>query len=236
MKEAELTSTKINQNRELYRTVAIRGSVLYFVIADLALIDPMYQYSLEYFIKLFKLRLTKAKKSEKFEERLQYLIEDITENVYVNICRGLFEKDKLIYSFLNTTSILRNSGKIDVSEWNIFLRGSLHDYSQETSPEAFIDNATWQKIMALEEAHYHFRDIGKTFKNKDYIQIWKQFYNSDNPQDEELPGEMQQTLSTFQKLMIIKVMREEKLIISVKKFVKEILGDKFIESPPFDLI
>ena len=29
--------------------MAIRGSVLYFVIAQLAEIDPMYQYSLKYF-------------------------------------------------------------------------------------------------------------------------------------------------------------------------------------------
>jgi len=34
--------------------------VIYFVIADLALIDPMYQYSLEFFIRLFKKRLEVA--------------------------------------------------------------------------------------------------------------------------------------------------------------------------------
>jgi dynein heavy chain len=42
MIEAEKTAKMINENRELYRSVARRGSVLYFVIADLALIDPMY--------------------------------------------------------------------------------------------------------------------------------------------------------------------------------------------------
>lgn len=42
MIEAEQTAKLINENRENYRMVARRGSVLYFVIADLALIDPMY--------------------------------------------------------------------------------------------------------------------------------------------------------------------------------------------------
>ena len=42
MIEAEQTSKMINENRENYRIVARRGSVLYFVIADLGLIDPMY--------------------------------------------------------------------------------------------------------------------------------------------------------------------------------------------------
>merc|ERR1719399_310316 len=35
-----------------YIPVAVRGSILYFVIADLALIDPMYQFSLFYFLGL----------------------------------------------------------------------------------------------------------------------------------------------------------------------------------------
>lgn len=60
MVEAEKTSKMINENRENYRGVARRGSVLYFVISDLALIDPMYQYSLEYFGRLFNKRLEKS--------------------------------------------------------------------------------------------------------------------------------------------------------------------------------
>jgi len=43
--------------------VARRGSVLYFVVADLANIDPMYQYSLEFFTKLFVMRLEKSEKA-----------------------------------------------------------------------------------------------------------------------------------------------------------------------------
>ena len=53
MIEAEVTAKNIDENRENYRIVARRGSVLYFVVADLANIDPMYQYSLEFFTKLF---------------------------------------------------------------------------------------------------------------------------------------------------------------------------------------
>ena len=38
---------------QVYRPVPTRGSILYFVVADLAILDPMYQYSLSYFTKLF---------------------------------------------------------------------------------------------------------------------------------------------------------------------------------------
>lgn len=49
LKEAESTEVMINVAREKYRPVATQGSVMYFVIASLSEIDPMYQYSLKYF-------------------------------------------------------------------------------------------------------------------------------------------------------------------------------------------
>jgi hypothetical protein len=58
--EAEATTKLINETRESYRVVATRGSVIYFVIANLALVDPMYQYSLRFYKDLFNLRLKKS--------------------------------------------------------------------------------------------------------------------------------------------------------------------------------
>ena len=42
-------------------SIAIRGTVVYFVIADLAKVDPMYEYSLQYVKRLFNLSLEKSK-------------------------------------------------------------------------------------------------------------------------------------------------------------------------------
>ena len=38
--------------------------------------------------------------------------------------RGLFEKDKLVFSFMLCIEIMRNAGDISLEEWNFFLRGS----------------------------------------------------------------------------------------------------------------
>jgi dynein heavy chain len=52
--EAVKTEKEIDATRELYRPVAFRGSILFFVIAQLNVVDPMYQYSLAWFNALFR--------------------------------------------------------------------------------------------------------------------------------------------------------------------------------------
>ena len=55
---------QVNDYRNKYLSVAVRGTVLYFVISDLAGIDPMYQYSLQYFKKLFRSAVEQARQSD----------------------------------------------------------------------------------------------------------------------------------------------------------------------------
>lgn len=61
LKEAESTEQMINTAREKYRPVATQGSTMYFVIASLSEIDPMYQYSLKYFKQVSVLLLLLVK-------------------------------------------------------------------------------------------------------------------------------------------------------------------------------
>jgi len=42
MTDSIKVETIVNETREKYRIVAIRGSILYFVVSQLAGIDPMY--------------------------------------------------------------------------------------------------------------------------------------------------------------------------------------------------
>ena len=53
------------------RVVATRGSIIYFVIAGLSNIDPMYQYSLRFYKELFSIRLKRAEEHEDVSERLR---------------------------------------------------------------------------------------------------------------------------------------------------------------------
>lgn len=50
---AEKTEIEIAESREGYRAIAKHSSVLFFTIAELTNIDPMYQYSLSWFVNLY---------------------------------------------------------------------------------------------------------------------------------------------------------------------------------------
>ena len=91
MKDAEVTTREISTAREFYRPVATRGSILYFVIAGMAAVDSMYQYSLPAFSRVYNMRIERSTKSEVLDERIAILIDDLTRSFFANVCRGLFE-------------------------------------------------------------------------------------------------------------------------------------------------
>lgn len=50
---AEQTEKDIDITRMQYVPVAVNTQILFFCVADMAAIDPMYQYSLEWFVRIF---------------------------------------------------------------------------------------------------------------------------------------------------------------------------------------
>ena len=96
--EAKTTSIEIDKAREIYRPVAARASVLYFILNDLFKINPIYQFSLKSFNVVFHVAIERAVKSDDVAKRCENLTDCVTHSVYVYTTRGLFECDKLIFT------------------------------------------------------------------------------------------------------------------------------------------
>lgn len=129
---------------------------------------------------------------------------------------------------------MRRSGDITPDEWNVYLRGSSSEFKSFPNEIDYISDIIFHKLLGLEEAHFSFKDITKSFKDPSDASTWKKILTADNPLM-PLPPVYEDRLSHFQKLMLIKSIRGDKLTQACKRFVAAELGAKYIESPPFDL-
>ncbi len=76
-----------SQARAGYKAVAQTTSCLFFVISELGAIEPMYQYSLAWFVTLFEYTIAKADKSPVLARRIEGLIKHFQYSLYVQVCR-----------------------------------------------------------------------------------------------------------------------------------------------------
>ncbi|XP_008412159.1 dynein heavy chain 12, axonemal [Poecilia reticulata] len=230
---AEKTEIKIAESREGYRPIAKHSSILFFSIADLTNIDPMYQYSLNWFVNLYINSIQDSNKSKILERRLQYLIDHFTFNLYCNICRSLFEKDKLLFSFLLCCNLLLAKGELEHSEFMFLLTGGVGLQNTVPNPDSsWLQEKNWDEICRANELH-GLQGIKEAFINNPGD--FKPIHESKEPFSVSLPAPWCDQLSTLQKMIVIRCLRPDKMEPGMVKYVSSNLGKKFVQPPPFDL-
>ena len=193
----------------------------------------MYQNSLASIIDLFNDSIEKSEKSEDLEKRLETLIENISKNIYTNVCRGLFEAHKGIFSFLMSTSIKRKAKELDEEAWNYLLRGPgiVDTKQQDPSPDPIILNQyAWNLVKVVSAKLPKFEGLLENIR--DDIEAWHEFWLSADPLEEEIPYKWGEKLDEFEKLLMMKIWRPEKLMFAFTKYVQATMGDFYVESPP----
>ncbi|KAH9600450.1 Dynein heavy chain AAA lid domain [Trypanosoma melophagium] len=243
-KEANEKMKIITSTRDRYRDVAVRASVLFFVLADIARIDPMYQYSLQFFVKLVQHEVQATEKPKDYTEEdtnmlrdhLEKIISRLTLTTYEQICRGLFNKDKTILSLLICTSIQRHNRELLEDEWQYFIRASAlvpSDLPPQPQVLSFLSRQQWELTVALFRNVACFREFEKSLQ--DESESWKEFIQSEAPQDVKLPDDWNKKLNAFQRILLIRCFREEKLFFALTDYVDRTMGRRFVEPPPLSL-
>lgn len=194
--------------------LAIRGQRLFFVLDKLINVDPMYQYSLDYFRGIFRNAIKSIDEEEypkkEGKRRLGYFIKEFTHRLYKNVCRSLFEKDKLIYSFLITLEIMDQNKKDEVkkednkkggadnkdnhgeeaglnkNEIRWLLTGAVKvtcDRPNPSGENGWLSDIQWAAIEEMSQKFDSFKGFDSDFEK--YTSDWEKVYNDSNPHDEE---------------------------------------------------
>jgi dynein heavy chain len=232
MRESSSIEQEIQVQSELYRPVAKRASLLYFVVADLGEVDPMYQYSLQWFTKLFIRGVGSAKPSNVMEERIVNLNDFFTFSIYNNVCRSLFERHKLLFSFILCIKILQGENLVNPIQYRFLLSGIAPNSVQSKMPNSnWLESNVWNDLLALAGMN-EFKAIPESFHK--HLGAWQAIFDSTEPHRMTFPAPFEE-VKPLERLCLLRCLRRDKMELAMQDFITQFLGDKFIQPPPFDL-
>lgn len=235
LRDSLTAQNEIDLVREEYRPSAVRASILFFVLNSLSHVDPMYQYSLAAYIKLFENSVHLSKKSHELDQRIDNINDYHTYAVYRDTCQGLFARHKLLFAFLTTLKILTASDSLITTEVDFLLHGGVV-MNRKEQPEnpcpGWISSEAWDNLTELAKMPSFF---GLLQSIENMQRDWNTWYLSTEPEGEEMVAPWNTLLDSFQTMLIIRCLRKDRMLIVITNYVRSVMGDRYVEPPFLDL-
>ncbi|XP_034939850.1 dynein heavy chain 8, axonemal [Chelonus insularis] len=224
---ARNTEVEINAAREEFRPVAARGSVLYFLICDMAHVNCMYQTSLVQFLERFDLSLARSEKSPVTSRRINFIIEYLTYEIFKYKARGLYENHKYMFILLMALKIDLQRGSISHEEFQYFIKGGAALDLNAVQPKSckWITDMTWLNLVALSSLR-QFQYIISLVEASE--KVWKNWYDKEAPEEEVIPDGFN-NLDTFHRLLMIRAWCPDRTLSQSRKYIADSLGAKYAE-------
>jgi len=168
--------------------------------------------------------------------RVDLLSRTISYFVWDYTRRGLLDTDKLTVVSMICMKILVRAGKITPEERETLIRAP-PDPNPPAMPEnarSWLTETQWAQLKTLENMEA-FKKGGQLTQNIEQDSLgWKRWYSEERAETADLPRSARD-LTAFQRLFLLRVMRQDRIGSALSAFVIENLGQDFIEQPPFDM-
>ena len=92
----------------------------------------------------------------------------------------------------------------------------------------WISQIVWNAICDLEKMPNFVGIIGAFVHNS---KEWKRWFMSATPESDSLPGEWEQKCDRMRKMILLKIIRPDRVLFATTSFVSEKIGDFFINPP-----
>jgi dynein heavy chain len=214
----------------------------------------MYQYSLEFFRNIYKVTIRSGDKIEpklRGQAQRAYFIKEFTSNLYRNVSRSLFVKDKLLFSFLTCIAIMREVQEATVNSWGtglderslrFLMTGGTKVNLDKPNPAGedknnWLSDKMWASFEQMTDSLPCFKGFADSFAAD--LTSWNELYELSDPHAEEhqWPGKWND-LSILHKTVVMRILRPDKAVNMVQRLIvnEEELGRDYIIPPPFDMM
>ena len=168
--------------------------------------------------------------------RVVALCASVLRTTFGIVNRGIFERDKLTFAVQLCLRLGADTGDLSSALVRTFLIGPV--CSGDPGPLfgpllEWMPETMWPKVKALESSGGIFSKIA--FDMASASDRWRTWFNTDAPELAPLPGEYSRTADPLHVLMLLRVLRTDRLTAALRAFVTQRIGSEFVNPSPFNL-
>lgn len=122
--------------------------------------------------------------------------------------------DQVLYSFVLYTTILLTEKAITAEEVEFFLSGGVALAAIPNNPASdWLPDKSWGEICRVHVLP-GFANFRSSFAHD--LNAWRRYYDLLNPENSPIPSPWEEMLTPFQKLIVTRMIRTDKVIIMVR--------------------
>ncbi|KAF4663535.1 Cytoplasmic dynein 2 heavy chain 1 [Perkinsus olseni] len=223
LQESARLQDALDQQRAMFRSIAVEGSELFMLMSDMNKVGSMYRFSLREFIGIFIASLGE-KQSGGPDEDLDIRLNDISTrlkgNVLEYVSRALFKRDRLTFAVMMARNAVAES--IKENEWQLFMGNFVARDGISPLKEGHLSWCPVDRRAQLAKLVLALSELNAKAKMES-PNLWRGWIEEDAC-EEKFPQEIALKLTSFQRILIVQALRPDRLESALAKFTTEVIS------------